>query len=172
MGPLSALLFAALAVAAPATASAAADEAVADEAVASAPRRDDGPRDPFAMIPVHAQVEDTAQERPAPPPPPDPPPRASVVQAPLRDPFIAPLPPGTREISADLKDPFSLPPSSRRIPLRPIRDLRDPFVPRPDGAQPGQCGSGVPVQRPKSMPAPAKRCPGHDAPLLNPFSAA
>ncbi|HWB76079.1 MAG TPA: hypothetical protein VG755_14015 [Nannocystaceae bacterium] len=167
MGPLSALLVAALGTAAPTRA--AADAAVVDEAVASAPRRDDGPRDPFVMIPVReAEVE-----RPAPPPPPDPPPRASVVQAPLRDPFLAPLPHGTREISADLKDPFSLPPSSRKIPLRPIRDLRDPFVPRPEGAQPGACSSGgVPVQRPKSMPAPVKRCPGHDAPLLNPFSAA
>jgi hypothetical protein len=122
------------------------------------------------MIPVHEPVRGAAVVD-APPPPPDPP-RPKVV-APLRDPFVDPLPPGTREISADLKDPFSLPPGGRRMPLRPIRDIRDPFVPRPDGSQPGDCGAGgVPVQRPKSMPAPAKRCPSHDAPLLNPFSAA
>lgn len=167
MGPLSALLFAALGTAAP-------TRAAADEAVASAPRHDDdGPRDPFAMLPVHAPVHERAAAPPPPPPPPDPPPRPIVV-APLRDPFVAPLPPGTREISADLKDPFSLPSSGRRMPLRPIRDIRDPFVPRPDGSQPGECASsgGVPVQRPKSMPAPVKRCPSRDAPLVNPFSAA
>jgi hypothetical protein len=142
MGPLSALLIAALGTAAP------------DEREA--------PRDPFAAMPEPA----TADE----PPPPPPPPRTASVRGQLRDPFVAPLPAGTRKLSADLKDPFAVPPGSRESATKPIRDLRDPFVPRPDGARPGECLSagGVPVQRPKGMPP--KRCP--DPPLLNPFSAA
>lgn len=181
MGPLAALLLAALGSSSAAPSATAGTEIAAPRARESAAH---GPVDPFALAEPSAAKASEASTT-------SPPTRTAAathspeaVRGRLLDPFAIPpraptsagpaptRAPG-RAISADLKDPFVLP-GGPRVPLRPIRDLRDPFELRPDGSRPGECvtGNGVPLQRPKSLRTQSKKCPGHDAPLLNPFATA
>lgn len=155
----------------PATPDASATEANARPTGSGAPPVD-ALIDPFSSETTPGSTEHAETRPPAPP---------SHVRhaghakatAPLRDPFVGP-PVTTRRVSSDLKDPFVDGNGALGRPVRPIRDLVDPFEPRDGGRPPGACTTtrGVPVQRPKSMRAAPPQCPTHHPPLLDPFATA